>query len=131
MLDYGYGSDEEREFAEAWDDDAERALRILMGWDEPYVLAYHPVRLGGARDDERESSVRIQMVDPQGQLLREIADEQMTRKDVALTYAFAICQADVVDFHVVNQAIIDRWSMAALKYIKERAWKLIEGKATA
>jgi hypothetical protein len=25
----------------------------------------------------------------------------------------------------VNRAILDRWSMAALKYIKEKAWKLV------
>jgi hypothetical protein len=63
------------------------------------------------------------MVDPEGQLLREIADERMTRDDVAMTYAFAIRQQDEVDFAKVNRAIMDRWSLAALKYIKTKAWK--------
>ena len=63
------------------------------------------------------------MVDVQGTILREIADPQMTRDDVAATYAFAIRQASQVDFPTVNQAIIDRWSMSALRYIKEKAWR--------
>lgn len=64
----------------------------------------------------------IQMVDPQGQLLREVAD----RDDVALTYAFALRQAGEIDWPLVNRAILDRWSLSALKHIKERAWKLVE-----
>jgi hypothetical protein len=71
------------------------------------------------------------MVDPQGTLLRDIADKKMTRKDVALAYAFAIRQAGEVDFRIVNRAIVDRWSPAALTFIKERAWKLVEEKARA
>jgi hypothetical protein len=71
----------------------------------------------------------VDLVDPQGVLLREIADKRMTRDDVAMTYAFAIRQhdggRDQVDFAKVNHAILDRWSMAALKYIKEKAWRLV------
>ena len=51
----------------------------------------------------------------------------MTRDDVALTYAFAIRKASEVDFGTVNRLIIDRWSPAALKYIKESAWKRVRG----
>ena len=68
----------------------------------------------------------ITLVDPQGDLMREIADDWMTRKDVALTYAFAMRSADDVDWPIVNQAIIERWSMAGLKFVKEQAWKLHE-----
>ena len=39
------------------------------------------------------SDLRVAMVDVEGHLLREIADPRMTRDDVALTYAFAIRQA--------------------------------------
>ena len=67
----------------------------------------------------------VEMVDVEGQLLREIADKRMTRDDVKLTYAFAIRQADEVDFAKVNAAILDRWSMAALRYIKDGAWRLV------
>lgn len=69
--------------------------------------------------------MQVDMVDVQGQLEREIADERMTRDDVALTYAFGLRQHDEVDWPKVNQAIINRWSFAALRYIKEKAWKLV------
>lgn len=72
--------------------------------------------------------MRIEMVDVEAQLLREIADEDMTRDDVAQTYAFALRQQDEVDFPRVNRAIMGRWSLAALKYIKTRAWARYEGK---
>lgn len=67
----------------------------------------------------------VSMVDVEGQLLREIADKRMTRDDVMLTYAFAIRQHDEVDWPKVNAAILDRWSMAALRYIKDGAWRLV------
>jgi hypothetical protein len=66
------------------------------------------------------------MIDPQGQILREIADKRMTRDDVALTYAFALRQQDEVDFPTVNRAIMDRWSLSALKYIKTAAWRRVD-----
>jgi hypothetical protein len=71
--------------------------------------------------------MRIEMFDVQGQLEREIADERMTRDDVALTYAFAIREGGV-DFAVINRLILERWSMNALKYIKEKAWRVAEGR---
>lgn len=75
--------------------------------------------------------MRVDLVDPQGTILREIADPRMTRDDIALTYAFAIRQhgrtsTNEFDYARVNQAIIDRWSLAALKYIKEKAWRLLK-----
>jgi hypothetical protein len=72
----------------------------------------------------------VEMVDPQSAILGEIADARMTRDDVALTYAFAIRQQAEMDFALVNRAIVERWSLAALKYIKTKAWALVEGKAT-
>lgn len=71
--------------------------------------------------------MRVEMVDVEGQLLREIADPEMKRADVALTYAFGLRQQDEVDWPKVNRAIIARWSMSALKWIKERAWKHVSG----
>lgn len=64
------------------------------------------------------------LVDPQGQLLGEIADGRMTQKDVAATYALAMTNSDEIDWAVVNRAIIDRWSMSGLRRIKELAWRL-------
>jgi hypothetical protein len=70
--------------------------------------------------------VRVDLVDPEGTILNEIADPRMKRDDVALTYAFAIRQRAEMDWSKVNHAIIDRWSLSALKYIKERAWRLVD-----
>ncbi len=70
--------------------------------------------------------MRIEMVDVQGQLEREIADPQMKREDVALTYAFGLRQRDDVDWRKVNGLIIERWSLSALKWIKTYAWKRLE-----
>jgi hypothetical protein len=67
----------------------------------------------------------VAMVDPQGQALREIADKRLTRDDVAVTYAFALRQQKTDRIAEVNQAILDRWSMNALKYIKTKAWRLL------
>lgn len=67
------------------------------------------------------------MVDPFGTIMREIADKRLTRDDVALTYAFALRQhptGEGFDFAAVNKAIMDRWSIAALRYIKDKAWRL-------
>jgi len=61
-------------------------------------------------------------------LIEEIADRNMKRYDVALTYALAIMsdEAARVDWAKVNAAIMNRWSKHALVYIKERAWKWVE-----
>jgi len=70
----------------------------------------------------------VEMVDPQGLALMEIANPKMTRDDVALTYAFMLRQGETDRVAEVNQAILERWSMAALKYIKTEAWKRAEGR---
>lgn len=70
-------------------------------------------------------TISVSMVDPQDVILREIADRSLTRDDVALTYAFCIRQSgeDEIDFPTINAAILERWSMAALRYIKREAWE--------
>lgn len=70
--------------------------------------------------------VRVELADPEGTLLREIADSHLTRDDVALTYAMAMRGGEEVDWSKVNHAILDRWSMAALRYVKTEAWKLVQ-----
>lgn len=58
--------------------------------------------------------------------------EHGRQKDVALTYAMAIRSEarghDKPDWKVINTAIINRWGMIGLKRVKNRAWKLVEGK---
>ena len=61
-------------------------------------------------------------------LLNEIGMPEMKRDDVALTYALAMRSSEETDWKAVNEAIIERWSMSALRYIKERAWGINEGR---
>lgn len=72
--------------------------------------------------------MHVEMVGVEDTLLREIPDTRIKRNDVALTYAFGLRGSEDVDWKRVNAAILERWSMAGLVYIKERAWKLYEGK---
>ena len=69
-------------------------------------------------------TIRIELADPEVQLMEEIANPAMKRRDVALTYGLALRgDHSRVDWPEVNRAIVDRWSIAALKWIKDFAWK--------
>jgi len=68
-----------------------------------------------------EHVTHIELADPQGQLLAEIADPAMKRRDVAMTYRLARSSSGV-DWPHVNAAIIGRWSMRSLSQIKDFAW---------
>lgn len=59
-----------------------------------------------------------------------VDDKKCTRDSIVNAYAFAICSNQDVNFKIINQSIIDRWSRNALEYIKIKAWKLIETKKT-
>ena len=54
-------------------------------------------------------------------LLREIADPAMKRRDVAQSYALAIRSQETTDYARVNAAIVARWSLSALVFIKRQA----------
>ena len=54
-------------------------------------------------------------------LLREIAEPAMKRRDVAQSYALAMRSQETTDYARVNGAIIARWSLSALEYIKQQA----------
>lgn len=70
-----------------------------------------------------DQSVRIELADPEGQLLEEIANPALKRRDVALTYRLAVHGSqDRVDWGKVNRAIIARWSVPALEWIKKFVW---------
>ena len=56
-------------------------------------------------------------------LLREISDSSLKRKDIAMTYRLAMASSESVDWESVNKAIIERWSLSGLDYIKKLAWK--------
>ena len=58
-------------------------------------------------------------------VLAAIADPTCTRDDVAVDYAVAIrAYGPSGDWREINEAIIERWSMSALHYIKAQAWKM-------
>ena len=67
----------------------------------------------------------MEIANVESALFEEILDREMTRDDVALTYAFGLRSVEPIDWLAVNRAIIARWSKSALKYIKEQAWKRI------
>jgi hypothetical protein len=67
--------------------------------------------------------VTFGLVDPEQVLLSEIADKAMDRTDVGLSYALALSTPNEVNWSKVNQAILDRWSLSGLKWIKDFAWK--------
>lgn len=56
---------------------------------------------------------------------REVADKQMHRADLALTYALAMMSDWPTDWGRVNRAILTRWSESGLVWIKERAHRLL------
>ena len=68
---------------------------------------------------------RIVFADPEGYLLEEIANPAMKRLDVAKTYRLILASGDQgrVNWRTVNTAVIDRWSVSALEWINNWAWK--------
>lgn len=68
----------------------------------------------------------FELTNPEATLLEEVAMPQITRKTIALTYAYAMRSSVPVDFAKVNRAIIERWSFSGLEYIKQLAWKRFE-----
>ena len=69
--------------------------------------------------------MRLELYDPVGVILREIADLRMKQRDVALTYAFCIRQG-IEEFPSINKAITRRWKgKTALGRIKELAWNIV------
>lgn len=66
---------------------------------------------------------KITSVDWEAWILNEIDMPVCTRDMVAKTYSYLL-RGNEFDVRKVNLAIIERWSPAALRYIKEKAWKL-------
>lgn len=64
-------------------------------------------------------------------LLQDIGAAEATRNDVALTYSMAIrsevAAADKPDWPTINGAILKRWKMSGLEYIKLRAHGILNG----
>lgn len=65
----------------------------------------------------------FQMTDCENTILREIAIPESEERDIAQTYRLCM-ESDErtrIDWGKVNRAIIERWSMTALKRIKTQA----------
>ncbi len=71
------------------------------------------------------SEIRVRMVDAAGTIVNEIK-AGAKRKDVAMTYAFLL--RDGGNAARANHAILERWSMSGLQWIKRRAWQYHTGK---
>jgi hypothetical protein len=69
----------------------------------------------------KETLMGFELVDCTETMLREIADPQMHRRDVAMTYRLCMESSEPTDWGRVNRAIVERWSKAALVWIKEQA----------
>ena len=65
----------------------------------------------------------ITSVDWRAFLLQEL-ETPATRDMVAQTYSYII-RSGQTNVREVNLAIIERWSPAGLRYIKEKAWKIV------
>lgn len=71
---------------------------------------------------QQGDGMKVELANCERMLLEEIADKDMKRRDVAQTYALALKSSEKVDWAKVNAAIVARWSVSALAWIKERAW---------
>lgn len=68
------------------------------------------------------TDMTIELSDPTGTLLREIATKGCTRNTVAKTVRLAALGSVDVDWPAVSAAIINRWSPYAREWIFKRAW---------
>jgi len=71
--------------------------------------------------------VHIRLCNCESVLLLEAETKGVTRKSIAMTYRLAMEQekdpdGEKIDWKKVNAAIVERWSLFGLKYIKELAW---------
>lgn len=64
----------------------------------------------------------IEMGNVEKLILGEIANPKMKRLNVSKTYAWCLHSSEKPDFAKINAAILKRWSMSGLEWIKERAW---------
>ena len=72
--------------------------------------------------------MKVELMFCEEAILQEIDDKNFTRDSVAITYAFCIDSTENPDFAKINRAIVKRWSLSVLAYIKKEAWKLKEGR---
>lgn len=72
------------------------------------------------------SDIRIELADCENTILSEIGNKAFKRRDIALTYSLALRSSErvAINFARINSAIIERWSVSGLNWIKTQAWKM-------
>lgn len=82
--------------------------------------------------EKTDDGWRINLVCCTDVILQDLGAAEATQREVALTYAMAIKSqaqgADKPDWPTINKAIITRWNMKALEWIKKRAFDILAGK---
>ena len=63
----------------------------------------------------------FQMVLTTSTIIDEVANRNLKRKDVAMSYRLAMESSHPTDWGKVNRAIIERWSESGLMWIKRQA----------
>jgi hypothetical protein len=83
-----------------------------------------------------DGSVQAAVLDDMTEMILNVVEPPSRRADVVSVYAtvilfghFAVPPRMNADWSRVNNAIIGRWSVSALNYIKTRAWKDAERRA--
>ncbi len=72
--------------------------------------------------------MRVELMNAEQMMLQECGYKRCTRDSVAVTYAFGLVGSEDIDWAKVNCAIMERWSVSALEYIKAKAWKMVQDK---
>lgn len=67
-------------------------------------------------------ALELEIYNAEATLLYQIAATEARRVDVAKTYAMALRSPEKTDWSIVNRAIVDRWSLYALRWIKRLAY---------
>lgn len=68
--------------------------------------------------------MKMELIDGENTILREIANKELHQRDVAQTYRLIqeSGECETVDWMKINLAIIERWSKSGLNRIKESAF---------
>jgi hypothetical protein len=70
--------------------------------------------------------MHLELADCETMIENEI-EQAATQKDIALSYAMAMCSSWPTDWKRVNAAIAAKWPKGLIR-VKEMAWKLVEQK---
>ena len=66
----------------------------------------------------------FELSDPINFIIEEIADRRLKRRNISQTYVLLLKHSECrsLDWAKINRAIIERWSVSGLVWIKTNAW---------